>query len=66
MQGYTRTEESSLTMSRRNVELADLQKQWLRLSPTAVQVRLDAGHDLPHDASDEVLVQITTALATAH
>ncbi|HUR51317.1 MAG TPA: hypothetical protein VMZ11_04255, partial [Mycobacteriales bacterium] len=43
-----------------------LQKQWLRLSPTAVQVTVDAGHDLPNDATDVVLREIMTALAAAH
>ncbi|HUR52474.1 MAG TPA: alpha/beta hydrolase [Mycobacteriales bacterium] len=51
---------------RRNEAVADLQRQWLRLSPTAVQVRLDAGHDLPEDATDAVLAEILTALAAAH
>jgi pimeloyl-ACP methyl ester carboxylesterase len=50
----------------RNLALADLQKQWLRLSPTAVQVRVDAGHDLPEEATDRVLTEVMTALAAAH
>ena len=50
----------------RNVALADLQKQWLRLSPTAVQIRVDAGHYLPGEATDTVLREIMTALSAAH
>lgn len=42
-----------------------LQKQWLKLSPTAVQVPVDGGHDLHEDASAVVLREIETALAAA-
>ena len=59
-------EATTAACRQRNIALADLQKQWLRLSPTAVQIRVDAGHDLPSDETDKVLSEIMTALAVAH
>lgn len=41
----------------------ELQSQWLKLSPTAVQVKVEAGHDLHEDVPDVVLREIETALA---
>jgi pimeloyl-ACP methyl ester carboxylesterase len=42
-----------------------LQKQWLRLSPTAVQRVVKAGHELPNEATDIVVSEIEAALAQA-
>lgn len=36
---------------------------WLTLSPTAVQVLVDTGHDVPSEAPSEVLAQIKIAIA---
>lgn len=44
----------------------ELQKQWLKLSPTAVQIPVDAGHDLHEDVPDIVLREIETALAATN
>lgn len=45
--------------------LVELQKQWLKLSPTAQQVVVDAGHNLPSEATDIVVGEIEAALGQA-
>lgn len=50
---------------KRNAALVRLQKQWLSLSPTAVQVKVEAGHDLPQEATEAVVAEIMTALTQA-
>ena len=39
-----------------------LQRQWLKLSPTAVQVPVDSGHDIHQEAPAVVLREVETAL----
>jgi len=43
----------------------EFQADWLTLSPTAVRVLVDAGHDLPNLAVDIVVAQIDLALKDA-
>lgn len=57
-----RTEKSCRELQQATVEL---QKQWLKLSPTAQQRVVDAPHDLPNEATDVVLEEILAALAEA-
>lgn len=41
----------------------EFQADWLTLSPSAVQVLVDTGHDVPSEAPSEVLAQIKIAIA---
>ena len=42
-----------------------LQRQWLRLSPTAVQVKVASTHDISEQATDVAVREILTALRSA-
>jgi pimeloyl-ACP methyl ester carboxylesterase len=51
--------------ARRIALSVQLQRQWLRLSDTAVQVKVASGHNMQRDAEDTVRAEILRALAVA-